>query len=275
MPAQSHPLLRLSQITKTFGTIRAVWNLDLEVYPGDFLAIFGPNGAGKTTLLRIIASLTQPTSGTIEFTQKNSSQNRQQVGYVSHQSLLYNELTGFENLLFYARLYGIGNAQDRADEMLAKMGLEQAGDQLVREYSRGMKQRLTLARALLHEPQLLLLDEPYTGLDQHGSRLFTQVLEGLKEEGRTVLLITHNLGEGLALCTRAVIQHRGVLVFQAARQEFEKSEFEKLYFRAVEPGARSQEPGARIQNPEVRIQKSESRSWRSTVLMLVALSFEL
>ncbi|MFQ5930272.1 MAG: heme ABC exporter ATP-binding protein CcmA, partial [Acidobacteriota bacterium] len=259
MPAQSHPLLRLSQITKTFGTIKAVWNLDLEVYPGDFLAIFGPNGAGKTTLLRIVASLTQPTSGTIEFSLKNSGQDRQQVGYVSHQSLLYNELTGFENLLFYARLYGIGNAQDRADEMLAKMGLEQARDQLVREYSRGMKQRLTLARSLLHEPQLLLLDEPYTGLDQHGSRLLTEALAALKREGRTILLVTHNIDEGLELCTRAIIQH-SELVFQAPRERLDKSEFKRLYFQAVDSGSRIQNVESRSQNPEVRIQKSESRS---------------
>jgi len=124
MPEPSIPLLRLSKITKRFGVIRAVWNVDLEVSQGDSLAIFGPNGAGKTTLLRVIASLTQPTSGEIEFAFKGDNQSRNRVGYVSHLSLLYNELTGFENLLFYARLYDIQKAHDRAAEMLAKMGLE-------------------------------------------------------------------------------------------------------------------------------------------------------
>jgi len=210
--------------------------VDLEVSQGDSLAIFGPNGAGKTTLLRVIASLTQPTSGDIEFAFEGEHHSRNRVGYVSHLSLLYNELTGFENLLFYARLYDLNEAHDRAAEMLAKMGLKEASNQRSGEYSRGMKQRLTLARALLHEPQVLLLDEPYTGLDQHGSRLFTEVLRGLKQEGRTILLVTHNLGEGLELCDRVIIQNRGELVFHALGEQLDRSGFEKLYFEAVEKG---------------------------------------
>ena len=129
----------------------------------------------------------------IEFSKENVNKGRAQVGYVSHQSFLYNELTGFENLEFYGNLYDFREPRTRASEMLIKMGLEKVGQRLVREYSRGMKQRLTLARALLHVPSLLLLDEPYTGLDQHGSRLLTSVLRNVKEEGSTVILITHNL----------------------------------------------------------------------------------
>ena len=227
-------LLRLSRVTKTFGLVRAVLNVDLAVCAGDFLAIFGPNGAGKTTLLKMVAGLTQPTTGELQFTSSGGSSGRERVGYVSHQSFLYNELTGIENLVFYGRLYGIGEVGGRSEEMLVKMGLNEARHQRVGGYSRGMKQRLTLARSLLHEPDLLLLDEPYTGLDQHGSRLFTEVLQGLKEEGRTVLLITHNLGAGLELCNRAVIQNKGELVFHASRQEVDASEFERLYFQVVE-----------------------------------------
>lgn len=217
--------------------------MDLEISRGDCLAIFGPNGAGKTTLLKVIASLTQPTNGEISF--KGHNRRRDGVGYVSHLSLLYNELTGMENLLFYARLFQIKDAQLRAAEMLSKMGLKEARNQPAREYSRGMKQRLTLARALLHEPQLLLLDEPYTGLDQHGCRLFTEVLRGLKQEGRTILLVTHNLGEGLELCNRVMIQNRGEVVFQAPREHVDPSGFERLYFQAVEEGGRRQEIGGR------------------------------
>ena len=241
MPPKAVPLLRLSKLTKKFGAIRAVWNVDLEISRGDCLAIFGPNGAGKTTLLRVIASLTQPTNGEISF--KGHNRRRDGVGYVSHLSLLYNELTGIENLLFYARLFQIKDAQQRAAEMLSKMGLKEARNQPAREYSRGMKQRLTLARALLHEPQLLLLDEPYTGLDQHGCRLFTEVLRGLKQEGRTILLVTHNLSEGLELCNRVIIQNRGEVVFQAPREHVDPSGFERLYFQAVEEGGRRQETG--------------------------------
>ncbi len=228
------PLLCLSGITKRFGVVRAVRNVDLKIFPGDFLSIFGPNGAGKTTLLRIIASLTHPTVGRIEFSEENEDQERVRVGYVSHQSLLYNELTGFENLLFYGNLYDLDKPRRRAREMLIEMGLEEAGQRLVREYSRGMKQRLTLARALLHDPSLLLLDEPYTGLDQHGSRLLTSILRTVKEEGSTVLLITHNLREGLELCSRAVIQHRGRLVLEASPDELEMPHFENLYLQTVE-----------------------------------------
>lgn len=234
MSDPSISLLRLSRVTKKFGLVRAVSDMDLEVCAADFLAIFGPNGAGKSTLLKLVAGLTQPTSGDIQFTSLDHHSGRERVGYVSHQSFLYNELTGIENLVFYGRLYGIDKAEERAEEMLVNMGLQDARHRSVGAYSRGMKQRLTLARALLHEPDLLLLDEPYTGLDQHGSRLFTEVLQGLKEEGRTVLLITHNLGAGLELCNRTVIQNKGEVVFQASRQEVDASKFERLYFQVVE-----------------------------------------
>jgi heme exporter protein A len=230
----SPTLVRLSHLTKKFGPVTAVRDVNLDIASGDFLAIFGPNGAGKTTLLKMIASLLSPTSGTIEFPLTKAPSGRALVGYVSHQTLLYNELTGRENLEFYARLYGVEQPEEASGEMLQRIGLSEAAGLPVRGYSRGMKQRLTLARALLHEPQLLLLDEPYTGLDQHGSRLLTRTLGALREEGRTVLMITHNLGEGLELCTRVLIQHKGKLVFQAARQEVERADLENLYFQVVE-----------------------------------------
>jgi heme exporter protein A len=212
--------------------VAALWNVSLEVARGDFIAVFGPNGAGKSTLLRTIASLTQPDTGSVDFA--GSEGGREEVGYVSHQSLLYNEMTGLENLEFYCRLYGLADPVERSNRMIEKMGLVDAVDQMVRGYSRGMKQRLTLARALLHEPRLLLLDEPYTGLDQHGSRLLTQVLRQLREDGRTVILITHNLAEGLELSTRIVIQNRGEIVYEARREEIKRDDLEKLYFGLVE-----------------------------------------
>ncbi len=226
------PLLRVCRVTRKFDWVKALWDVDLDIYPGDFLSIFGPNGAGKSTLLRIIASLDKPTDGTVSF--GGAAEGRREVGYVSHQSLLYNEMTGLENLVFYGRLYRLADPVGRAWELLEKMKLAEAAKQLVRGYSRGMKQRLTLARAMIHQPRLLLLDEPYTGLDQHGSRLLTDVLRGLRDEGRTILLITHNLGEGLELCTRVLIQHKGEIVFQAGREDIDRSELERLYFQLVE-----------------------------------------
>jgi heme exporter protein A len=233
--ASSAPLLvRLTALTRKFGPVTAVRQVDLDIRQGDFLAIFGPNGAGKTTLLRMIASLLPPTSGRVDFLGEGASSGRRLVGYVSHQTLLYNELTGRENLLFYARLYSLPSPSSAAERMLEEIGLGEAADLPVRGYSRGMKQRLTLARALIHEPQLLLLDEPYTGLDQHGSRLLTRMLARLREDGRTVLMITHNLSEGLELATRVLIQHKGRLAFQASREEVDRVEFEGVYFKTVE-----------------------------------------
>ncbi|RPI20975.1 MAG: heme ABC exporter ATP-binding protein CcmA [Acidobacteria bacterium] len=236
MPASPAPapLVRLVKLTRKFGPVTAVRNVDLEIRTGDFIAIFGPNGAGKTTLLKMVASLLSPTSGKVVFSADGSSRNRSEVGYVSHQTLLYNELTGRENLAFYGRLYSLPDPDNAASEMLLKMGLREAADLAVRGYSRGMKQRLTLGRALLHEPRLILLDEPYTGLDQHGSRILTEMLRSLREEGRTVLMITHSLAEGLELCTRVLIQHRGRLVFQSDRDAVDRAGFENLYFQTVE-----------------------------------------
>ncbi len=231
-PQVQTPLLRVSGVTRRYDLVAALWNVDLEVFTGDFLAIFGPNGAGKSTLLRVVASLTKPTTGEVSFS--GSGQGRRDVGYVSHQSLLYNQMSGLENLVFYSKLYGLADPVGRSDELLDKMGLRSAANQLVRGYSRGMKQRLTLARALLHEPRLLLLDEPYTGLDQHGGRLLTEVLRSLRDDGRTVLLITHNLSEGLELCTRVLIQHKGEIVYQARRDQINRAGLERLYFQLVE-----------------------------------------
>jgi len=228
------PLVRLVNLTRKFGPVTAVRNVNLEIRTGDFLAIFGPNGAGKSTLLKMVASLLPPTSGEVVFLPNGSGPNRSEVGYVSHQTLLYNELTGRENLAFYGRLYSVPDTETAAADMLIRMGLREAADFPVRGYSRGMKQRLTLGRALLHQPRLVLLDEPYTGLDQHGSRLLTKILVALREEGRTVLMITHSLAEGLELASRVIIQHRGKLVFQATRDEVDRADFENLYFQAVE-----------------------------------------
>lgn len=232
--AAPSPLVKLVNLTRKFGPVTAVKNVNLEIRTGDFLAIFGPNGAGKTTLLKMVASLLPPSSGQVVFLPNGSAPNRSEVGYVSHQTLLYNELTGRENLAFYGRLYAVADPEAAATEMLLRMGLREAADLPVRGYSRGMKQRLTLGRALLHQPRLVLLDEPYTGLDQHGSRLLTKILLNLREEGRTVLMITHSLVEGLELGNRVIIQHRGKLVFQASRDEVNRADFENLYFQAVE-----------------------------------------
>lgn len=225
------PLLRLTNLAKSYGHVLALRRLSLDLACGDCLALFGPNGAGKTTLLKIAASLLSPDDGQVLF--KGGGLPRGAVGYVSHQSLLYNDLTGLENLVFYARLYGLRNAAESARSRLARMGLERAGDQLVRGYSRGMRQRLTLARALLHEPPLMLLDEPYSGLDQHGGRLLTLLLRELQAQERTILLVTHNTREGFQLCNRVAILHRGSVAFESPRSELDETAFERIYFDTI------------------------------------------
>ena len=232
MATSSQPLLRVTGVTHRFGLVTALFGIDLEIFPGDFLAIFGPNGAGKTTLLRVIASLIRPTRGSVEFT--DGQRARSHVGYVSHQSLLYPDLSGIENLVFYGQLYSLTNPRERALQLLEQVGLSSSAELLVRGYSRGMKQRLTLARALLHEPPLMLLDEPFTGLDQHGARLLTSVLKSLRGQRRTVLLITHNLREGYELCTRMLIANRGEIVFGARREDLDYPSLEARYFEAVD-----------------------------------------
>ena len=226
--------LRISNLTKRFGAFRAVSDLTLEIEKGQFAALFGPNGAGKTTLLKLVAGLLKPTSGTISLRFNGSGAGRRNVGYVSHQSLLYQEMSGMENLLFYSRLYGVARPRERSRRVLERMGLAGAGEQLVREYSRGMKQRLTLGRALLHEPTLLLLDEPYVGLDQQGNRLLTSILRSLRDGTHTLLLVTHNLAEGLELCDRVLIQHRGSLVYDRSSDGLGRREVEAAYMGTVE-----------------------------------------
>ncbi len=232
MPSSTEPLVAIQQLTKRFGSVTAVWKVDLQIQAGDFWVVLGPNGAGKSTLLRMIAQLTRPSEGSIKFGGEEGSRDR--VGYVSHQSLLYGDLTGLENLVFFARLYQHPEPEGRARTLLEQMHLDHALNRSVRGYSSGMKQRLTLARALLHEPQLLILDEPYAGLDQHGSRLLTEVLLQLREQGRTVLMITHNLVEGLALSSHVMIMNRGQSVFRAARSDIDAATFESLYFQTVD-----------------------------------------
>lgn len=228
------PLLSVSKLTHRFGVVTALSEIDLVICKGDFVSIFGPNGAGKTTLLKLIAKLAKPTSGEIEFASETNQHGREVIGYVSHTSLLYGDLSGYENLKFYGQLYDLPEPELLAEKQLRKMGLETARDRLVRTYSCGMKQRLSIARALLHNPSLLLLDEPYAGLDQHGSRLLTDLLGELKNETRTILLITHNLEEGLALSDRFLVMNNGRIVHSGECKENTRDKVESIYFRLID-----------------------------------------
>jgi heme exporter protein A len=187
--------------------------------------------------MKVLATLTRPTEGSALVGGKDVVRDagtvRKRVGVISHNTYLYAQLTALENLEFYARMYHVQAGHKRALALLAKMDLIKRMNDRVGTYSRGMQQRLSVARALLHDPELLLLDEPYTGLDQHACRVLAEVLEGLRDGARTVIMTTHNLQEGLAGCDRAAILVEGQLVFDQGVLEIDPTGFQHTYFSCV------------------------------------------
>lgn len=202
------------------------------------MAVMGPNGAGKTTLLKILSLLMPPTSGQLRIDGLDALQYpvqcRRQMGVISHNTFLYANLTAMENLIFYGRLYGVPGVARRAAEVLDEVGLSYALADLVRTFSRGMQQRLAIARAILHDPAVLFLDEPYTGLDQHAIDILNGVLARLHNERRTIFLITHSFEQGLNLSDQVAFLHRGRIVFQAATAELGGQDLRQLYRSQVE-----------------------------------------
>jgi heme exporter protein A len=235
--ASPGPAVLVRDLRKVYGPVEALSGLDLRVDPGIFLTIFGPNGAGKTTLMKVLATLTRPSEGSAlvggKDVVRDAAAIRKRVGVISHNTYLYAQLTALENLEFYARMYRLRAGHERALALLAKMDLTRRMHDRVATYSRGMQQRLSVARALLHDPELLLLDEPYTGLDQHASRVLAEVLEGLRDGNRTVIMTTHNLQEGLAGCDRAAILVEGRLVFDQPVSDIDAPTFRETYFSLV------------------------------------------
>ncbi len=231
------PAVLATDLHKSYGTVEALRGLDLRVEPGDFLTIFGPNGAGKTTLMKVLSTLTRPTEGSAfvggKDVVKEAAAVRERVGVISHNTYLYAQLTALENLEFYGRMYRVPDSHRRALTLLSKMDLTKRMNDRVATYSRGMQQRLSVARALLHDPELLLLDEPYTGLDQHASRVLAEVLEGLRDGHRTVIMTTHNLQEGLSGCDRAAIMVDGRIVYDQGVGEIDIPGFQSIYFSCV------------------------------------------
>ena len=206
-------MITVHKLVKRFGMKSVLRGLDFEVQPGEFVALLGPNGAGKTTFLRILASLSRPTLGAVSVDgyrlPDQAAAVRARLGVVSHLPLLYGDLTAEENLRFFGYMYGVSNIESRIAEVLEMVGLASRRRDLVRTFSRGMQQRLAIGRAVFHDPDVMLFDEPYTGLDQDASTMLDDVLRSVAAKGRTVVMTSHDLIRAEELATRFDILSRG------------------------------------------------------------------
>lgn len=214
-------LLDARDLERRFGTARALRGVSLRAAPGDCHLVVGPNGAGKSTLLRLLAGLARPSAGTIHvdgLSLKEAPRLRRRIGLLSHQSLLYDDLSAVENLRFTARLYGLSDGEGTARARLRELGLGERGDEPLRRLSRGMVQRVALARALLHQPALLLLDEPFTGLDPDSIEQVSGLLEAERRAGRGLVLVSHDVHESWRLATHVHLLIRGAWALSGPRE---------------------------------------------------------
>ncbi len=240
------PAIETRGLRKSFGGLPVLRGLDFTLAPGEAVALFGPNGAGKTTLLRLCATLLRPTGGAVKIFGVGSGDGnpdvRRRIGFLSHQSFLYPDLTPVENLSFYARMFRVGDAPRRVAELIEQVGLMGWANRPVRTLSRGLEQRCALARAMLHQPDLLLLDEPFTGLDVDASATLRAVLTAAHERGAALVMTTHDVAQGLASCRRAVILARGQLDWDGPVALHERDAFERTLLAAIHARGQSPQP---------------------------------
>ena len=239
-PTATQWAVEAAGLTRRYGTARALRHLDLTIPWDQRLAILGPNGAGKTTFLRIVATLVRPTAGRIAVggleLPNQAAAVRRHVGLVAHQTFLYDELTARENLLFYGRLYRVKDPAERANQLLERVGLADRADDRVRTFSRGLQQRLALARAVVHDPPILLLDEPDTGLDVAGLELLARLSVDESGRRRTVLLTTHNLPRAIELSDRLVVLANGAIILDRSATDVDLDTLDRV-IRGEKPSA--------------------------------------
>jgi len=233
----SIPYLEIRGLKKSFGLRPVLRGVDLSIQAGERLALLGANGAGKTTLLRILAGLARPGAGQITLDGLDLVQQtreiQRKVGFVAHQPYLYDDLTALENLLFFARMYALEQPQTRATNLLLRVGLSKKARERVGALSRGQLQRLSLARALLHTPQLLLLDEPDTGLDQEGLEVLNGLLQEQSEQGGTILFTTHDMEAALQRSDQIAMLHNGRVAYQQATTNLERESVRRAYQEVI------------------------------------------
>ncbi|MEI6289863.1 MAG: heme ABC exporter ATP-binding protein CcmA [Chloroflexota bacterium] len=230
-------MIEVKNLVKRFGLKTVLRKVDFIASPGEFVVLLGPNGAGKTTFLRILSSLSRPSLGLVNvagFTLPGQSAAvRQRLGVVSHMPLLYEDLSADENLQFFGRMYNIDNLSPRISVVLDLIGLSHRRKDLVRTFSRGMQQRLAIGRAVLHDPEVMLFDEPYTGLDQDASEMLDGVLKNVAAAGRTVVMTSHDLARAEELGTRFDILTRGVITASASKAELGDGNLLAFYKQAL------------------------------------------
>lgn len=230
--------LHLDAVSKDFGRIIALRRISFNVESGEFVSILGRNGAGKTTLLNIISGISTPSEGAVQLfgTDPAATSNKSKLAVISHEMFLYSNLTALENLEYYAKMYSVENMEEKIRSVLETVELTHRRFDLVATFSRGMMQRLTIARALLHDPSFLLLDEPFTGLDQHAIAMLTAILKGQKRQGRTILLTTHDLHIATDLSDRFVIIDKHRVVYDAGAGEMSIDDLRSKFFSAEKAG---------------------------------------
>lgn len=231
-------MIKVRKLVKRFGLKTVLRGMDFQADRGEFVALLGPNGAGKTTFLRILASLSRPSMGEVNIAgyrlPDQASAVRRRLGVVSHQPLLYGDLTAEENLRFYGRMYGVRDLRSRVAEVLELVGLTPRRRDLVRTYSRGMQQRLAIGRAVLHDPEVMLFDEPHTGLDQDASAMLDTVLREVAARGRTVVMTSHDLARAADLASRFDVISRGVITASVKRDQIEPNDLLAFYRQALQ-----------------------------------------
>jgi heme exporter protein A len=233
-------MIEVRKLVKRFGLKTVLRGLDFHVEPGEFVAILGPNGAGKTTFLRILSSLSRPSLGEVRIAgyhlPSEASHLRRRLGVVSHLPLLYGDLTAEENLRFYGRMYSVPDLSQRISQVLELVGLATRRRDLVRTFSRGMQQRLAIGRAVLHDPEVMLFDEPYTGLDQDASSMLDVVLRDVAAAGRTVVMTSHDLVRTADLASRFDVLSRGVIAASIQRLDIDPDHLLAFYRQATSTG---------------------------------------
>ncbi len=233
--------IEVQGLTKSFGTHLALRGLDLGVRWGESVVIFGPNGAGKTTLIKVLASIMNPSSGKVlvdgRDLKSNAEEVRRRIGVVTHQTFLYSNLTAYENLEFYSRMYDVPRRKERIHEVVAMVGMTSRLHDRVGTLSRGMQQRLAIARSRLHKPDIMLLDEPETGLDQQAISMLWRALQTEDEGKSSIILTTHNLERGFELGDRLLILDKGRIVYEGLKHDLDLAGLKEAYQQSTGVGA--------------------------------------